>query len=245
MVIDLRCHNVVVIGGGSGIGFEIAKKLIENGCCVCIASRSLEKLKKAQEKINSDKLSVLEFDVTDVDNIIPRLNDAACLLGGYYDGIVNAAGVYTARNNWVVSSGEWDNVIDTNLKAAVFIMQKAVACMRDNNVKGNILQIASVVGSHGTEMHSAYFISKNSLVNTTSAMGKQAAHLGIVINGVAPGVTYTQMSSNKEVAQRQMAIGRIIEPKEIADIAMFMLSEQAKICIGETIIADGGFMGSW
>lgn len=63
--------------------------------------------------------------------------------------------------------------------------------MRDNNIKGNILQISSIVGNNGDGMGSSYAIAKNSLVNTTRFMAKQAAHLGIVINGIPPGMTHT------------------------------------------------------
>lgn len=245
MNITPRVHNAIVTGGGSGIGLAIAKKLLENGCKVCITGRNMEKLQKVEKEIHSENLSVLQFDVNDTESIIPKLNEAACLLGGYYDGIVNSAGVFSPVDNWNVSEETWDNIINTDLKSAVFLMRNAVICMRDNNIKGNILQIASVVGNNGNGMGSAYAIAKNSLVNTTRYMAKQAAHLGIVINGIAPGMTYTPMTPNRNISHQQAAIARIIEPEEIADIAIFMLSEQAKICIGETILADGGFWGAW
>lgn len=245
MEFNLRVSRVVITGGGSGIGFAIAKKLIENGCKVCITGRNLEKLQESARRINSSNLSVLQFDINDIESIIPKLNEAACLLGGYYDGIVNSAGVCSSIDNWNISEQDWDNVIDTDLKSAVFLMRNAVICMRDNNIHGNILQIASIVGNHGCSMGGAYSIAKNSLVNTTRFMGKQAAHLGIVINGIAPGVTYTPMVPDRNFAANQQAIGRSIEAEEIADIAMFMLSDAAKICVGETILADGGFWSVW
>lgn len=83
-------------------------------------------LKKAAEQICSENLSVLKFDVKDIQSIIPKLNEAACLLGGYYDGIINSAGVLSPVDNWNISEETWDSVIDTDLKAAVFLMRKAV-----------------------------------------------------------------------------------------------------------------------
>ena len=76
-------------------------------------------------------------------------------------------------------------------------------------------------------------------------MAKEVAGKGIVINGIAPGVTQTPMSPGNKVREEVQAIGRPIQPEEIANIALFMLSRQAEICIGETIIADGGFWGAW
>lgn len=245
MIVTPRCKKAIVTGGGSGIGLAIAKNLIAHGCSVCITGRNPEKLEKAKEEINSENLSVLEFDVKDIKSIIPKLNDAACLLGGYYDCVVNSAGVFTRNNNWVMSEEIWDNVMDTNLKAAVFIMRNAAICMRDNRINGNILQIASIVGNHGVGICDPYSASKNTLVNTTRYMGKQMAHLGIIINGIAPGMTYSPMTPDRNITHDRTAIGRIIEPEEIADIAMFMLSDQAKICIGETILADGGCWHVW
>lgn len=245
MIVVPRCKKAIVTGGGSGIGLAIAKKLITHGCNVCITGRNPEKLEKAKEEINSGNLSILEFDIKDTESIIPKLNDAACLLGGYYDCVVNSAGVFSPHNNWVMSEEIWDNVMDTNLKANTFITRKAVICMRDNNIRGNILQIASISGNRGVGVCDPYSASKNALVNMTRCMGKQVAHLGIVINGIAPGMTYTPMTPDRNITYDRTAIARIIEPEEIADIAMFMLSDQAKICIGETILADGGYWHAW
>ncbi len=242
---NLRPRKAIVLGGSSGIGFAIAKKLIENDCKVCIASRNKEKLNRAAEQLSSPSVSILEMDITDSDGMVPKFNDAACLLGGYYDCLVNSAGILLGGNNWTITSDNWDKIIDTNLKAAVFAIRCATAQMRDNCIKGNILTIASVNGMNGTNIGTAYDISKNAIVNVIRRMGKDAAHLGIVINGVAPGITYTPMSPHKTIKSSTQGIGRPLEASEIADIACFMLSDEAKICIGETIIADGGAQWTW
>lgn len=244
MEFKLRCTRAFIAGGNGGIGLAIAKKLIENNVKVCIGGRnqnSLEEIKKDM----GENVSVLQFDISDIGSHVGKLNDAACLLGGYYDCVINAAGVHSSKGNWTMTEDIWDSIIDIDLKGAIFLMRRAAVCMQENNIQGNILQIASVAGNRGNNSSSPYHIAKNSLINTTRQMGKDAIAHGIVINGIAPGITRTKMSPGSVVRPQIQAIGRSIEADEIADIAMFMLSEQAKICVGETIIADGGFREAW
>ena len=245
MEIKLRCTRAIVLGGASGIGYAIAKKLADDGVKVCIAGRNIEKLKQAVKEIGDERTCYLQFDISDISCFVRKLNDAACLLGGYYDAVVNAAGVHSGKNNWCISEELYDEVMDTDLKGAIFLMRKATVLMLNNNIKGNILQIASVAGNKGTINNSPYYMAKNSLINATRYMAKEVAGKGIVINGIAPGVTQTPMSPGNKVREEVQAIGRPIQPEEIANIALFMLSRQPEICIGETIIADGGFWGAW
>lgn len=245
MEIQLRCSRAIVIGGGSGIGYAIAKKLAENNTRVCLAGRDVEKLKRSSDSISSENVSYMEFDIANVDSITGKLNDAACKLGGYYDAVINAAGVHSSKNNWYIPEIEYDRVMDIDLKGPIFLTRKATVLMSNNNIKGNILHIASIAGYRGMKGNSPYYMAKNTLINAIRYMAKESIKYGIVINGIAPGITKTPMSPGYSVRESIQAIGRPIEPEEIADIAMFMLSEQARICVGDTIIADGGFWESW
>lgn len=242
---ELRCRKIIVTGGGSGIGLAIAKKLLEEGADVCIAGRNEDKLKEVVSNIQCPNLSYIQFDINDIKNQTGKLNDAACLLGGYFDGIVNAAGIHYGATNWYISEEQYDQIMDIDLKAPVFLMRKAAVLMINNNIHGNILQISSVAGNKGTMNNSPYYMAKNSLINATRHMAKEVANKGIVINGIAPGLTHTQMCNKTVIKESVQAIARTIEPDEIANIAIFLLSRQAEICIGDTLIADGGFWGAW
>jgi NAD(P)-dependent dehydrogenase (short-subunit alcohol dehydrogenase family) len=245
MIITSRCKKVLITGGGSGIGYAIAKALLDEGCEVCIAGRNPEKLSRAKDTLNSGKASILQWDVTNVSVCREKINEACVLLGGYCDGVVNSAGVWTPQDMWNTSDELWRSIVDTNLKAVIFIMQQATIYMRDNHIKGSILNIASVAGSHGTGYGSVYPLSKDALVNATRYMAKQAYGVGVTINGIAPGITATEMSARRDISKKEAVIGRMIEAEEIARIAVFMLSDAAGICIGETLIADGGFLHAW
>jgi NAD(P)-dependent dehydrogenase (short-subunit alcohol dehydrogenase family) len=244
----LRCSKVLVTGGGSGIGLAIAKALLDNNCNVCICGRGLEKLEKKKSEISNERLSIMQWDVRDVSLVKEKLNEAAALLGGYLDGVVNNAGIYAPTGGWAPwneTSETWDAVMETNLKAPVFIMRAAATYMNNNHIRGNILNISSMAAQ--SEIRSAYSASKYTLSRMTRSMAKQVAKLGIVINAIAPGETIseiTEANANHKPGDplKSHAIGRVIEPEEIANIALFLMSEWAQIAIGDTILADGGYV---
>jgi len=249
MQLKLRVSKVLITGGGSGIGLATTKALLAEGCDVCICGRNLEKLERVKTELANDKLSILQWDMSDVQLVHEKLNEAAFLLGGFLNGVVNNAGTYAAVGitggewkPWQETSEVWDSIIDTNLKAAVFISRATATYMNNNHIKGNILNISSATGNR--EIISAYAASKNALIRMTLSMARQVAPFGIVMNGIAPGVTVSDINNGKSGDVVKIhAIGRIIDAEEIARVALFMLSEAAQIVIGDTILADGGYIG--
>lgn len=241
MNFKLRVSRVLVTGGGSGIGFAIAKALINEGCRVCICGRNLEKLNKAKEEINNDNLSVMQWDIRDVSIIREKINEAASLCGGYLDGLVNNAGVFLSSQSWKAwfeTEEEWDAVWDTNLKAQIFLLRKFSNYLHDQcHKKGNICCISSIT-SQNYEVKGSYAASKYVYSRMIRSHAKQAITLGIVINGINPGVVHTPMSPNESC--NIQAIKRPIQPEEIANCVLFLMSEQGAICCGEMMLADGG-----
>lgn len=241
MNLRLRVSKVLVTGGGSGIGLAIAKALINEGCHVCITGRDLEKLKKAKAEVNSDRLSVMQWDVCDISLIREKINEAAALCGGYLDGLVNNAGVYVSSagwNPWFETDEIWDKVWDTNLKAQIFLLRRFTNYLNHQvHMKGNICCISSMC-SNSYEVRGSYEASKYALSRMVRSHAKQVIHLGIVINGINPGVVYSPMSPYE--TNSSQAIKRPIKAEEIADCAMFLMSEKAVICCGEMLNADGG-----
>lgn len=237
----LRVAKVLVTGGGSGIGLAIAKALLDEGCNVCICGRSIEKLNKAKEEIENEKLSVMQWDVRDVSVIREKINEAAALCGGYLDGLVNNAGVYLPHGGWKPwneTSEEWDTVWDTNLKAPMFLIRQFSTYLHQNHIKGNILCISSIESSR-YEVLGSYTGSKYAYSRMIRSHAKQVLNLGIVINGINPGVTVSDI--HKSQSFDGCAMKRAIKAEEIADCAVFMLSEQAAICCGAMLNADGGY----
>ncbi len=243
----LRCNKILVTGGGSGIGKAIAKRFVDEGASVVITGRSLDKLNTAKDEINSDRLYVMQWDVSDISVCSENLQKAAELMGGL-DGLVNNASIGTSQvtgrgyEPWDITEAEWDTVIGIDLKAAFFIMRNTVDYMLKNEIKGNILNISSnaacmdILGSYGA--------SKLSMLKLTRAFGKRFGHNGIIINGIAPGATFTPMISRyaHDINQKyeRHAIERFIHPDEIAFLANYLMSDYGEIICGHTVVADGG-----
>jgi len=234
----------MVTGGGSGIGFCIAKALLGEGCNVVICGRNKDKLLKAKGALNSGKLHIIQWNVKDISLIAEKINEAASFCGGYLDGIVNNAGIYTGVSGWKPwneTEGTWDDCWNTNLKSAIFITRRFASYLHDNHIEGNILNIASATGAPERSIISSYGAAKAALIRMTHGMAKQVAGMGIVINGLAPGITYSGITPRDMATPAKQAINRVIEPEEIADCALFLLSDAGKIVIGDTLIADGGY----
>ena len=243
----LRNDKILVFGGGSGIGKAIAKRFCDADAKVLIAGRNEEKLKNAAEEINSKNLYYKAFDITNINEHIVLFNEAAEILNGL-NGFVNAAalgtGAFTGRGYepWDITEEEWDTLTDINFKAAFFLIRNEVDYMLANGIGGNILNIASnaacmdIVGSYGA--------SKEAIIKWTRSLGKRYGHNGIIINGIAPGATFTPMIARyaHDINQKyeRHAIERFIRPDEIAELAYYLMSDYGEIICGHTVVADGG-----
>ncbi len=243
----LRNNKILVFGGGSGIGKAIAKRFCDAGAKVLIAGRNEEKLKAAAEEINSKNIYYKAFDITNISEHISLFNEASNVLGGL-NGFVNAAalgtGQYTGRGYepWDITEEEWDTLTDINFKAAFFLMRNEIDYMLENGIKGNILNIAS--NAAYTNIIGSYGASKESIIKWTRSFGKRYGHNGIIINGIAPGATFTPMIARyaHQIDQKyeRHAIERFIRPDEIAELAFYLMSDYGEIICGHTVVADGG-----
>ena len=242
----LRNNKIVVFGGGSGIGKAIAKRLTEVGAKVLITGRNEEKLKSAKEEIKSDNLYYKAFDITNISEYANLFDYAESVLGTP-SGFVNSAGIGSScfgrgYEPWDITEEEWDTITDIDFKAAFFLMRNEVDYMLKKSVRGNILNFASNAAC--MDITGSYGASKESIIKWTRAFGKRYGHNGIIINGIAPGATYTPMISDyaHDINQKyeRHAIERFIRPEEIAELAFYLMSDYGEIICGHTVIADGG-----
>ncbi|MDR0644939.1 MAG: SDR family oxidoreductase, partial [Treponema sp.] len=219
--LNMRVSRVLITGGGSGIGLAVAKRLVEEGCQVCIAGRSIEKLRKAHMEIGSSKLSILQWDVKDISVLPNKLLEAAALLGGRFDGLVQSAGIYrhVFINN--TSEADWDEIMNINAKAPFFIMQKVCQYFQQNHIQGNICNVSSCVGDSVADIPGPYAASKLLCTKFTRSFGKAFVSQGIVINGVAPGDVLTAMCPH---GGAKNLLRCAASPEEIAETVMFLLS---------------------
>lgn len=243
----LRNKNILIFGGGSGIGKAIAVRFIEAGAKVCITGRTEEKLKAVKEEINSPDVYYKFFDITDIKNHNKLFLECEQIMEGL-DAFVNAAALGTNQctgrgyEPWDITEEEWDTLTDINFKAAFFLIRNEVDYMLANGIGGNILNIASnaacmdIIGSYGA--------SKEAIIKWTRSLGKKYGHNGIIINGIAPGATFTPMIARYayDINQKydRHAIERFIRPDEIAQLAFYLMSDYGEIICGHTVVADGG-----
>lgn len=241
MKFDINVKKVLVTGGSSGIGFAVAKALLNEGCDVCICGRDITKLEKANLALNSPNVSTIEWDLTNTKIMSEKINESACKCGGFLDGLVSCAGVYNNKS-WYETDDIWDSIWDTNLKAQIFLMRKFTFYLLNNRLKGNLLFISSI-GSLMPLIDNSYEASKYTLNKMLRGHARKVLSQGIVINGIMPGVVTTPMTNNVTRFD-QCAIKRALQPDEIASLALFLLSKQASICSGELLDASGGFFNA-
>ncbi|MBQ7821766.1 MAG: SDR family oxidoreductase [Clostridia bacterium] len=242
----LRNDKILIFGGGSGIGKAIAKRFCDAGASVVIVGRTEAKLQAAAEEINSRNLHYKVFDIADVNKHIELFDEVSTILGGL-NGFVNCAALGSGvlgrgYEPWDITSEEWDTVTAVDFKAAYFLMRNEIDYMLERGIRGNILNFAS--NAAYTDIIGYYGASKEAIIKWTRSFGKKYGHNGIIINGIAPGATFTPMikryAHSIDQKYERHAIERFIRPDEIAELAFYLMSDYGEIICGHTVVADGG-----
>lgn len=238
-----RC--AIVTGGTSGIGFSIAKAFLNSGSSVIITGRNKEKMDKAIHSLGEEKpifgFELDNMDVSSFEGVFFRMQETVSQKGiNSIDILVNNAGVnYKGIPN--ADADEYDKVMDTNLKGAFFLSQMFGKYLVSNGIKGNILNIASASSLRPAD--SAYTLSKWGLRGLTLGLAKSLGKNGITVNGIAPGPTATPMmikDNNNNMSLNRIPLGRYIMPEEIANMAVFLVSDMGRSIMGDIIYMTGG-----
>lgn len=242
----LRGRAALVTGGTSGIGYEIAKAFINAGAKVVITGRNEQKLSKACAAINKEvscknMVFGLVMDNTNVKTMPQKLEEIKSLVGGQsVDILVNNAGVVGGEVKDCLEE-QYDRIMDTNLKGTFFLSQLMARYFVNNKIGGNILMIGS--SSSLRPATSAYTITKNAVYGFTKGLAKVLAPYGITVNGLAPGPTATPMLMPDGVRDEisfSNSLGRYVLPGEIANMAVFLVSNMGRSIIGDMIFMTGG-----
>ena len=238
---DLKDKNIIVTGASGGIGNSIVEKLYEYGANILASGTRVEKLNDLRNKF--EKIKILQFDISQTENIEEFIDNASNKLGGL-DCIINNAGITKDNLAIRMSIEEWQKVIDINL-TSTFLMSKFAIKKMLKNKKGKIINITSVVGHTGNLGQANYTASKAGIVAMSKSLAIEYAKKNININCISPGFIKTNMTDKiddkfKEAIISKIPSARLGEPQDIANAALFLSSENSNYINGETIHVNGG-----
>jgi len=244
----LKDKTAVITGGVRGIGKAIAKKFCENGADVILLYRSNdEEAQKTVEELAQygTKVLLLKGDVAD-----PETAAAAAAMVkeefGKVDILVNNAGITNDKLMMRMSPEDFTRVINANLNGA-FYMMKELSSLMVKKRTGAIINMASVSGLKGNPAQVNYSASKAGIVGMTLSAAKELGRRGIRVNAIAPGFIDTDMTAvltdeQKEAAAKQITLGRMGQPEDIANAALFLASDMSSYITGQVISVDGGII---
>ncbi len=234
----LQGKNIVITGGTSGIGYEIAKKAIDLGADVLITGRNKDTLEKIENELNC---KILQWDISNLKVAEEKVKEVIELFEGNIDCFVNNAGIYKPVQYNDCSIKDWNEIMNTNLSGLYFATREIIVQCFEKRKKGNIIMIASMAGIQCTD--GPYAISKAGVIHLTRSLAKKLLNKNIRVNSIAPGITCSNINpiSDKGNVFLEYTKGkRILSAKEIADIAIFLISDSSKCITGQVISCDNG-----
>ncbi|HEY4336939.1 MAG TPA: SDR family oxidoreductase [Puia sp.] len=235
----------IITGGGSGIGLAIAEKFVQAGIQTIIIGRDEAKLAAAKDQLGA-LCHPISQDLNDL-AAIPALIGRIAAQYGRIDILVNNAGINMKKEFADVTDDEFERILHTNLRSVFAVSREVVRVMIPQG-QGNIINISSMAAQYGIPKVIAYTASKSAIEGMTKAMAVELSPLGILVNCIAPGFIATDMSSkalNGDAERKQKVfsrtpLGRLGEPADIGDAALFLASNQAKYITGVVLPIDGG-----
>ncbi len=237
---------IIITGGAGGIGKETAKLLAKEGAKVVIFDINEERLTEAKKEI--EKYGIVEAIKADVTNF-KSVSDAVNKVYekfGKIDVLINNAGI--TRDGFLskMDLEDWNKVIAVNL-TGVFNTTKAVVPYMLERGEGNIISISSVVGVYGNIGQTNYAASKAGIIGMTKTWAKELGRKGIRANAVAPGFIKTEMTAKVpekviNIMIEKTPLGRMGEPEDVANLLLFLSSDESSFINGQVIGVDGGLI---
>lgn len=240
--------TVLITGGGSGIGKNSAIAALEQKASVIITGRNEHKLRQACEELrDKGEITYILWDVTKTKVIPTMISQLDKNLKNGIDILVNNAGIQPKEFFPNVSEEEWNRIYDVNSKGTFFMCQefsKYWGTKQEVGKQHKIINISSQGGFVGATY--PYRMSKWDIVGLTRGLGLSLIDKNIIVNSIAPGVVRTEMQERyfrqgNNVYSSENPIKRFAFPEEIAQLAIFMMSDLSNFIVGQTIVCDGGY----
>ncbi len=245
---SLQGKVAIVTGGSRGIGRAVAERLARAGARVVVSSRKLENAEEAAQAIQAaggEALAIAaHVGYTDqVEALVARTLETY----GRIDILVNNAATNPHFGPILTADeGQWDKILDTNVKSAFRVTQAVVPHMQAQG-GGKIINMASVAGLRPSPLMGVYSVSKAALIMLTQVLAVELAPHNIQVNAIAPGVIKTRFSQvlwqTPQIAEpilQRTPLGRFGEPEDVAGLALFLASPASDYITGAVFVVDGG-----
>jgi 3-oxoacyl-[acyl-carrier protein] reductase len=243
----LEGRVALVTGASQGIGHACALALAREGATVAAAARNRQKLEQLVAEITAagGKAAAFVIDVSDEEQVKSGVKSVLAQFGKI-DILVNNAGITRDQLLLRMKRADWDAVLATNLTSAYLCIQQVIGSMLKQRW-GRIINVASVFGQMGQAGQANYSASKAGLIGLTMAMAREVASRHITCNAVAPGFIETGMTAVlseefKQNAVKQIPLGRVGLPEDVASAVCFLASDDASYITGHVLNVNGGML---
>ena len=243
--LSLANQVAVITGGARGIGREIALAFAQAGADIALFDVNPQQVEQTAQELRGlgRRSEGLVVDVTDgkqVEDGVAKVLDKLKRI----DILINNAGITKDGLIIRMDDAQWDRVLAINLKGT-FLCTRAVAKHMLKQRRGRIVSIASIVGLIGNPGQANYAASKAGIIGFTKAVAKELASRGVTCNAIAPGFIKTEMTDGlpeeaKQRLQSAIPMGSLGEPWDVAQAALFLVSDAARYITGHVLVVDGG-----
>jgi 3-oxoacyl-[acyl-carrier protein] reductase len=242
--IDLSGKVALVSGGSRGIGLAIAQGLAAAGATVALCGRDVARAEQAAAALGGGARGY-GCDVGVADRVEALVTAVERDLE-HIDVLVNNAGFTKDNLLFRTSEGDWDSVIDTNLKGT-FLLTKFAARGMIKRRWGRVVNITSIVGIAGNKGQANYAASKAGLIGFTRSVAKELASRNVLVNALAPGYVDTELTraiseEARQTLQNAIPLGRLGTGEDIANAVLFLASDLASYITGQLLVVDGGMV---
>ena len=243
----------IVTGGAGGLGSEICRRFSARGAAVAVADMNDEAASDLAQAIVSDggRALAVQVEVTDENSVVAAVSTVVSELGRV-DYLVHCAGTNIRSSVLEMSLDQWNLSLEPHLTGAFLFCREAGRRMVEQGDGGSVVLMSSVTAKAPVPERGAYGPAKAALINFAGQLGLEWARYGINVNAVCPGVALTPMTEMvyerepelREQRLKRFTIKRVVLPVEVADLVLFLCSDEARYISGVGIPIDGGFLNS-